>query len=143
LEGTRILYYENGKKEIEENYINGVMEGEYKSYYLNGEENVVAQFKNGVMTGMVKRYFESGTLMEEVTFEENEENGPFKEYYENGQIQWEGNYLNGDNEFGLLTHYNESGVIIKKMQCDSNAICQTIWTPEKGDIPLKIVLESN
>ena len=65
---------------------------------------------------------------------DNNENGPFKEYYPNGNIHWEGNYLNGDNEFGILNEYNEQGELIKKMDCDSMAVCKTIWTKENGDI---------
>ena len=69
-----------------------------------------------------------------MTFLDNLENGPFVEYYENGNVQWSGTFLNGDNEVGELLHYSEDGVLIKKMWCDSAAICQTIWTREKGDI---------
>ena len=40
-------------------------------------------------------------------------------------------------------NYSDDGNLVKKMQCDSNAICQTIWTKEKGDIPLKLVFEKD
>lgn len=141
LDGIRKIFYPNGNVEIEENYVLGQLQGDYKTFYTGGQQNLIAQFQGGVMQGLSKRFYESGGIMEEVNIENNEENGPFKEYYENGQVKWEGNYLNGNNEFGLLINYNESGDIIKKMQCDSNAVCQTIWTPEEGDIPLKKVFE--
>lgn len=64
--------------------------------------------------------------MEEVMFADNEENGPFTEYHKNGSLKAEGNYLNGDNEHGLLKLYNEEGELVRKMQCDSG-ICQTTW----------------
>ena len=90
------------------------------------------------MQGLIKSYYPEGPLKEEVTMVDNEENGPFTEYYKDGTKEWEGTYLNGDNEFGLLKHYNDKGVLIKKMMCDSLAICSTIWTLEGGDVKPKI-----
>jgi antitoxin component YwqK of YwqJK toxin-antitoxin module len=79
--------------------------------------------------------------MEEVTFINNMENGPFKEYYKNGQIKWEGNYKDGDNEYGLIQEFNEQGQLIKKMNCGrykGEYICQTIWTMDEGDKKLTL-----
>ncbi|MBK7701221.1 MAG: hypothetical protein IPJ39_22090 [Saprospiraceae bacterium] len=58
---------------------------------------------------------------------DNNENGPFTEYYENGQIHWKGTYLNGGNEFGLLEEAGFLGTMIKRMKCDSMAVCRTFW----------------
>ena len=33
--------------------------------------------------------------------------------------------FNGDNEFGLLERFDTTGTLIKKMMCDSMAICRT------------------
>lgn len=137
LEGQRKIYFSNGQVEIIENYKDGIFHGPYLVYYEDGTLNLEAEYINGKMQGSLKRYYESSKLLEEVTMKDNEENGPFKEYYENGQVQWEGNYLNGDNEFGLLKQFSESGELIKKMMCDEMAVCQTIWTKEKGDIEIK------
>ena len=78
------------------------------------------------MTGKWKKYYESGALFEEVTFSDNKENGPFIEYYENGNLKAEGEYLEGDNEHGLLSLYNEKGELERKMECQKG-ICKTIW----------------
>ena len=69
--------------------------------------------------------------MEEVLFKDNEENGPFVEYYDNGEIEWKGSYLNGDNEFGILEQYDRTGVLIKKMECDSLGACITVWIKDE------------
>lgn len=134
LNGKRQLFYTNGSIEIEEIYKNGVMDGDYKVFYKNGTDKINSTFVNGVLQGVLYKFYDDGKLMEEVTFVDNEENGPFKEFHPNGQVQWEGSYLNGDSEFGLLIHYDEEGETIKKMMCDSLGVCQTIWTPEDGDI---------
>ncbi len=134
LDGERTIFYENGNAEIKEHYKTDKLHGEYKTYYPSGKMELVMQYVNGVISGNSVKYFESGKLMEEVNFENNEENGPFVEYHESGNKKWEGVYLNGENEVGLLLNYNKEGVLIKKMMCDSSSICQTVWTLEQGDI---------
>jgi len=140
LEGIRTLYYENGNPEIIENYCNGIICDTLRTFYKNGLKKLEGVYIFGEMTGTLKGYYDTGELKEEVNFVANEEQGPFVEYYKNGQKKWKGFYLNGPNEFGQLIHYDSTGAIIKKMLCDSIAICQTIWTPEQGDIEIKPVL---
>lgn len=137
LHGDRNFYFKNGNLELSEHYEENVITGPYVSYYINGQVELSFDYDNGVVNGLLTKYYENGTVMEEVNMKDNEENGPFKEYYESGQLKWEGQYLNGDNEFGLLINYKDDGTIIKKMMCDSLAICRTIWTPERGDIILE------
>lgn len=134
LDGIRTLFYKTGDIEIMEHYKKGKLHGPITTYHLNGKKSFEGNYIDGLLSGKVTTYYASGTRKEEVTFENNEENGPFLEYYENGALQWSGNYLNGDNEFGELSYFDSTGVLIKKMICDSNAICQTTWTLEKGDI---------
>lgn len=144
LHGDRKIFYPNGEVEILEHYENGQIEGNYQTFYENGQINLDANYIDGKMEGVVKRYFDSGELMEEVTFVGNEENGPFKEYYKNGKIKWEGQYKDGDNEFGLIKSYDEEGNLVKKMECgkyQGEYICQTVWTLEEGEKALVLQYE--
>jgi hypothetical protein len=144
LNGLRTIFFTNGEVEIQENYEDGVMNGVYKSFYDNGNVNLVATYNNGKMEGIVKRYYSSGELMEEVTFVDNQENGPFKEYYKNGKVKWEGQYKDGDNEYGTINMFDESGELIKKMECgkyQGEYICQTVWTVEEGEKELVLQYE--
>jgi len=134
LQGTRKIYRSNGAIEIEEQYDNNVISGKYKTFHLDGTLSQEANYVDGVMQGELKSYYQNKQLKEVVTMVNNEENGPFVEYHENGQKSYEGNYLNGENEYGLLQQYDESGVLIKKMTCDSLGVCTTIWTLKDGDI---------
>lgn len=142
LSGKRRVYFEDGiQVEIEELYKENEMDGEHFVFYPSGAKLIESNFTAGKMNGLLIKYFEDGQIMESVTFKDNVETGPFKEYYANGQVQWDGVYLDGDKEFGLLKQYSEEGALIKKMMCDSLGVCQTIWTPEKGDIsPEKLTL---
>ena len=136
LHGNRFIYYPSGEIEIKEYYENGVLEDTLRIFYENGGTKLKLSYSEGILSGLSFKYYDTGDLQEVVTFENNEENGPFVEYYPNGKLMWEGQYLNGDNEYGELLHYDENGTLIKKMQCDSMAICKTIWSAENGDIEL-------
>lgn len=134
LNGIRTIYYKDGSIDTEENYIDDVLVGVYKQYHKNGNAMQTGSYTDGVLTGEVISYYEDGKMRESVTFVDNIEDGPFAEYYENGMKHWEGNYRNGDNEFGLLLEYDSLENVIKKMDCDTLGMCRTIWTKEKGDI---------
>ena len=132
-DGQRILYYLNGNKESEGTYVNGELHGKKLVYYDSGELMIDSDYEHSEVVGVFKKYYKNGNLLEEVTFENDLENGPFKEYYEDGTIKWKGQYLNGDNEFGIIEHYNEAGELIKKLECDSMKICKTIWEANTED----------
>lgn len=129
LDGLRILFYETGDTQIVETYKNGNFEGVYKAFYPNGQLELLGQYAANAMDGEWKRYYDTGELMEVVTLRENMENGPFKEYYKNGNLKAEGNYKDGDNENGLLKLYDESGTLIRTMNCEMG-VCRTIWKKE-------------
>jgi len=130
LDGKRILFFDNGEQEIVEIYKQDSLHGEYKSFYPTGQVEFVCTYEDNKIQGKSKKYYESGKLLEEVIFENNEENGPFKEYHSNGKLAWEGNYINGENEIGVILQYDELGGLLKKMQCDTFmgfSKCNTIW----------------
>ena len=127
LEGKRILYFENGQPEIIEHYTSDILSDTLYLFYLSGALKMTSYYKNGIHTGINTVYYESGSIKEEVRFHNNEEQGPFIEYHPNGQVHWTGQYLNGENEYGELIQYDSTGQMIKKMMCDSLAICKTVW----------------
>ncbi len=129
LNGERKLYFENGEVQIIENYLDGNFEGPYQTFYENGQVQLVGQYSNNKAEGEWKKYYDSSELMEVVQMRDNMENGPFVEYYQNGKKKAEGNYLDGDNEDGLLQLYDEAGELVKKMNC-KRGICRTTWEKE-------------
>jgi antitoxin component YwqK of YwqJK toxin-antitoxin module len=132
LDGYRILYYETGDTQIVEHYQKGRFDGPFLAYYDNGKIEIEGQYVYNEMDGPWKRYYRDGQLMEVVTFRENAENGPFTEYHPNGKLKAEGTYVNGDGEHGLLKLYDESGELIKTMNCDYG-VCRTVWSKEKNE----------
>lgn len=132
--GERKIYFPNGNLEYSLTNKNGLVEGKKMVYYDTGELLIDSEYKESKVVGKFIKYYKNGNIIEEVTFVDDLENGPFKEYYEDGTIKWKGQYLNGDNEFGIIESYDKSGQLIKKLECDSTKLCKTIWTLEKGDI---------
>lgn len=130
LNGERKIYYENGQLQFLEKYKEGNFDGLYQAYYNNGQVELEGNYINGSMNGLWTRFYETGEKMEVVAFENNEENGPFTEYHTNGQLKAKGAYQNGDNEHGELQLFNETGALIKKMNCE-NGRCKTTWVKEK------------
>lgn len=140
LHGVRNLY-NNGNLEAIETYDNGNLHGEVIGYFADGTIKRKTVFENNKMNGLLYIYFEDGSIKEEVQMKNNLENGPFKEYYPSGSIHWQGTFKNGPNENGLLIEFSETGDTLKKMMCGlyhGEPMCQTIWTPEEGDINLKL-----
>lgn len=54
-------YYLNGKLEREENYIDGIISGEYKIYNENEVMVEKGQIKNEVQDGIIEKFYHSGT----------------------------------------------------------------------------------
>lgn len=133
LNGQRLLYAESGALEYEEQWENGQFQGNYKAFYPGGQLKQEGQYEKDQMIGAWKTYYEDGSTKEVVQFEANQENGPFVEYHQNGQLKAKGVYKQGPYEEGLLELYDSTGTLIKKMRCVDGG-CQTIWTPEEGEI---------
>lgn len=133
LNGERNLYNtDTGTKEISEIYKADALEGRYIVYHPNGEIQSLAVYKDNKLSGALKFYDTSGLFVNEFQYVDNIEVIPFKEYHENGNIKWEGtksydHYFGIKKDFGVLKEYNEDGVLIRKIDCDENEICTTIW----------------
>lgn len=130
LDGRRVLYYEQGDTQQVEHYQSGLYVGPYREYYPSGQLRQEGQYENNQMAGSWKQYYENGQLKEIVHFENNQENGAFVEYYENGALKAEGQYQNGAYEQGELKLYDETGKLIKIMDCEQG-VCRTRWDAEE------------
>lgn len=126
LHGVRKVFFSDGTPQVIENYQHGLLHGKYTTFYENGDTSLTGAYIAGKMEGEWRGYYNNGQLKEIVQFEGSNENGPFVEYHANGQLKAKGNYLDGDQEDGLLELYDENGTLERKMQCDKGR-CSTIW----------------
>lgn len=75
-EGKWLYYHEDGKSIMsEENYVNGKLDGEYKTFYPTGEPTEIAYYKNGLLHGNYKKYSIKGFLYQDFNYAEGKLNG--------------------------------------------------------------------
>jgi antitoxin component YwqK of YwqJK toxin-antitoxin module len=132
LEGKRLFYYENGQVEEIQKFEKGNLNGEQLGYHENGVLKFKCTNKDNLLVGEYFSYYDNGNKRLYLNFVDDLENGPFEEYYRTGIVKWKGTYRNGNKEYGLLENFDESGTLIKKMNCDTLGICVTIWKKEEG-----------
>ncbi len=133
-DGVRQLFFENGKTEVEETYLNGNIIAQ-KTFYKNGQLKSEGQYDKALtMSGEWIYYYQNGNKKEIVNFKNSIEDGSFKEFHENGNLKAEGTYIPfsfGEETEGLeqgeLKEYDESGKLVTKKYCE-NGICKVIWS---------------
>jgi antitoxin component YwqK of YwqJK toxin-antitoxin module len=90
---------EDGKKYIiEEECLNGELNGLMTKYYLNGKIYFTLKFKNGKRNGNEVSYYENGQKSGEGSYSNDEMDGKWIWYKENGNIDFEKEYKNGSYE---------------------------------------------
>ncbi|WP_456376758.1 toxin-antitoxin system YwqK family antitoxin [Lutibacter sp.] len=93
--GKWLYFHPNGKSILaEENYKNGVLNGESKTYYLNGKITEFSHFKNGKLHGSLKRYADNGILLDDLNYENGKLHGAAKYYNNKGKLIYWGDYEN-------------------------------------------------
>lgn len=107
--GLNTWYYENGKKQLEAEYQEGVLNGRSTRWYQNGAKESVATYRNGLKNGLEVIWTASGVKAEEKTYKNDTLDGPYLLFHENGMVKIEGGYRMGMfhgnwgwfNEFGF------------------------------------------
>ncbi|MGI9533222.1 toxin-antitoxin system YwqK family antitoxin [Lutimonas sp.] len=75
-EGKWLYYHADGKSVMsEENYLNGKLDGAYKTYYPSGELTEITTYKNGVLHGNYKKYSIKGFLYQDFNYQKGKLNG--------------------------------------------------------------------
>ena len=106
--GKQIGWHENGKKEAELNWRNGMQHGLFESWYDNGTNRAKGNWKEKKKEGLWVYWYESGQRKQEGTFKDGKQNGLVKEWFENGQISQEGNWKD-DKKNGSIVFWYENG----------------------------------
>ena len=106
--GKQIGWHENGKKEAELNWRNGMLHGLFESWYDNGTNRAKGNWKEKKKEGLWVYWYESGQRKQEGTFKDGKQNGLVKEWFENGQISQEGNWKD-DKANGSIVFWYENG----------------------------------
>ncbi|HAF27913.1 MAG TPA: hypothetical protein DCG75_02595 [Bacteroidales bacterium] len=109
--GLLIRNFDNGKKQFEISYVDGIPVGSYTEWYKDGNIKVIGHYN-----------------------EKGIEDGEFKKLYENGQIEYIGYIDNGDYDSLWLSYY-KNGVIAKESYYNKGKR-DSIWKfwTDKGEL---------
>ena len=114
-------FYKNGAVVSQENYKNGLRDGEQFVFYSNGKITERSLFKNGLLDGISSKYSSKGILIEEVAYKKGKPNGLAKYFELNGNLKETGIYIDGKRvgkwEYyldGELAQRNEKNKFNKK-----------------------------
>ncbi|GAB7140090.1 hypothetical protein RsTz2092_00380 [Deferribacterales bacterium RsTz2092] len=142
--GTRYLYYSNGRKGKEE-FVNGIGKG--NSIYDSQDRLVFKSSNYSVSVGqylaaMSYSYHDSGKLSNVVprildnTTKTYIGSGLAKRYYEDGKLQGEYTYVNGKIEGLYKLYYSNGQTKFKLTYKNDEAIKGVCVKPNKTEIPL-------
>lgn len=85
LNGSRIVYYKNGKIAEESDYKDGKLEGISRVYSENGVEIKTFVYENDELHGLSKYHNDDGLIVAEGSYKRGKKTGVWK-YYEEGEL---------------------------------------------------------
>lgn len=97
--GLRIMYYENGEKSLERNYLAGQNEGSSIEYYPSGQIKQEAIFINGKENGVLKAYYENGQVHVIINLSNGVKQGDYFEYSSDGKLTTQYYFINGQANY--------------------------------------------
>ncbi len=108
-------YYNTDGKTIvsEENYDNGLLNGNVVTYFSSGKITETLTYKNGVLHGNVLRYSSEGVLLDDLQYENGKLHGFAKYYNVEGKLVRKGYYEN-DEKVGNWEYFENGEPIIAK-----------------------------
>lgn len=91
--GKWVYYHKDGKaKMVEENYVDGILNGEHKVFYPDGTLTKLSNYKDGKLHGNQKKYSPKAVLIEDINYVNGELHGDAVYYEKNGNIKQKGRY---------------------------------------------------
>ena len=86
IQGTRIVYFENGTKAQETQYVNGLRQGNDIHFNETGVILKEYVYKEDILEGSVNLYNSDGSLLRQGQYKANRKHGIWK-YYVNGKVE--------------------------------------------------------
>lgn len=105
----RYGYYKSGKLEFERQLTSGY----YKSFYEDGGLEIEANYFENELAGQWKHYNADGNLEWMVTYTDGYRNGPYQQFHNNGKLKLEGNIVK-EKKQGIEMRYDENQILVWK-----------------------------
>lgn len=100
-------YYENGQKQIQCNYENNLLEGNYLEWHPNGNLKIQKFYTGNLLNGEEKNWDSMGNLTKTIEYKNGYKYGQFNTYYANGKLKRKDVYKNDSLIKGRC--FNRSG----------------------------------
>lgn len=140
---TRKTYYENGRLESVEPYLNGKRNGVCIRYYMSGQTESEETYQNGYKNGTSRYYYENGQLESEQNYTSEYLDGEIKKYYENGALKCQAKYNNNKKD-GVCAFYHQNGNPALVAQCKNDRIYGALKIYDmRGKMILDVTLNGN
>ncbi|WP_457616073.1 toxin-antitoxin system YwqK family antitoxin [Lutibacter sp.] len=115
--GKWLYYHPDGKTVMsEENYTNGVLNGESKTYYKDGKVTEILHYKDGKLHGNLKRYASNGVLLDDLNYKDGKLNGLAKYYNMDGKLIYTGIYKDDVKEGKWEFYENGKPASVNKLK---------------------------
>jgi antitoxin component YwqK of YwqJK toxin-antitoxin module/tetratricopeptide (TPR) repeat protein len=104
-------FFDNGKPSRTMEFVNGVIDGEYKAYLYDGTLENHTAYSKGEYNGLDIDYFDNGKIKLKENMLYGDRHGLSERFYPNGNINERINYLNNEKH-GEATFYDENGKLV-------------------------------
>lgn len=112
-EGKWKYFFADGKILSEENYKNGLLDGELINFYPSGKVAEKSFYKNGLKNGVSEKFTSAGILIESVEYINDKENGKAKYFDLKGNLKESGIYKKG-KRVGKWEFYLDGEIVSEK-----------------------------
>jgi antitoxin component YwqK of YwqJK toxin-antitoxin module len=106
--GNYVLLYPNGAKMAEGRYVNGDLDGPYRTYFFDGSPESILYYKKGLPDSSFRNFYFGGAKLTEGQYSGGKKTGTWTSYNEEGKITgtsvYRNNLLNGSQ-----IYYNDDG----------------------------------
>lgn len=115
--GKWLYFHEDGKTVMaEENYVDGKLDGDYKTFYLSGKPTEIAYYKDGLLDSTYRKYSIKGHLYQHLTYKNGKLNGKAVYYNRKTGILTTRGQFKDDVRVGTWENYAEDGELISTEQ---------------------------
>ncbi|WP_189702660.1 toxin-antitoxin system YwqK family antitoxin [Subsaximicrobium wynnwilliamsii] len=100
-----VTNYQNGNKQTEITYVNGIKQGPYKHFSVDGKVIISGNYNNDNLNGEWQWYYDDGSLRVTEGYENGNRHGASKRYYQNGQLEDDYFYEHGNTQGSWKSYY--------------------------------------
>jgi antitoxin component YwqK of YwqJK toxin-antitoxin module len=115
------IYYADGVRIAEENFVKGLKNGICRKYYITGELLEESEWKNNQKDGKYQAFFPSGKPYMQCMYKNDRREGRFYSYFPSGMTEVESYYTN-DLPDGTWKYLNENDSIRFILQYDKGVL---------------------